>query len=47
MDEVLVIVGGIIPDEDVPALQGMGVQGVFGPGSPTDQIVAFVRENVR
>jgi methylmalonyl-CoA mutase C-terminal domain/subunit len=47
MDEALVIVGGIIPDEDVPALQAMGIQGVFGPGTPTDQIVAFVRENVR
>jgi methylmalonyl-CoA mutase C-terminal domain/subunit len=47
MDEALVIVGGIIPDEDVPALQAMGIQGVFGPGTPTDQIVTFVRENVR
>jgi methylmalonyl-CoA mutase C-terminal domain/subunit len=47
MDEALVIVGGIIPDEDVPALQALGVQGVFGPGTPTDHIVTFVREHVR
>jgi methylmalonyl-CoA mutase C-terminal domain/subunit len=46
MDDVLVVVGGIIPDEDVPALDGMGIKGVFGPGTPTDEIVAFIRENV-
>ena len=46
MDDVLVVAGGIIPDEDVPALNGMGIKGVFGPGTPTDEIVAFVRDNV-
>ena len=46
MDDVLVVAGGIIPDEDVPALNGMGIKGVFGPGTPTDEIVAFIRENV-
>ena len=45
MDDVLVVAGGIIPNEDVPALQEMGVQGVFGPGTRTDEIVAFIREN--
>jgi methylmalonyl-CoA mutase C-terminal domain/subunit len=47
MDDVLVVAGGIIPDEDVPALQEMGVRGIFGPGTATDEIVTFVRENVR
>lgn len=46
MDEVLVVAGGIIPDEDVPTLNEMGIGGVFGPGSPTQDIVAFIRENV-
>ena len=46
MDDVLVVAGGIIPDEDVPALNQMGVTGLFGPGTPTDEIVAFIRENV-
>ena len=46
MDDVLVVAGGIIPDEDVPALNEMGVTGVFGPGTPTGEIVEFVRENV-
>jgi methylmalonyl-CoA mutase C-terminal domain/subunit len=46
MDDVLVVTGGIIPDEDVPALNEMGIKGIFGPGTPTDQIVDFIRENI-
>ena len=46
LDDVLVVAGGIIPDEDVPALNEMGIQGVFGPGTPTDEIVDFIREQV-
>jgi methylmalonyl-CoA mutase C-terminal domain/subunit len=46
MEDVLVVAGGIIPDEDMPALREMGVKGVFGPGTPTDQVVKFIRENV-
>jgi methylmalonyl-CoA mutase, C-terminal domain len=43
MDDVVVVVGGIIPDEDVATLQGMGVQGVFGPGTDTQDIIDFIR----
>lgn len=46
MGDVLIVAGGIIPDDDVPVLHDMGVKGVFGPGTPTDEIVRFVRENV-
>jgi methylmalonyl-CoA mutase C-terminal domain/subunit len=46
MGDVLVVTGGIIPDEDVPALNEMGIQGIFGPGTPTDEIVNFIRESV-
>ena len=46
MDDVLVVTGGIIPDEDVPALNEMGIMGVFGPGTATDEIVDFIRENI-
>jgi len=46
LDDVLVVAGGIIPDEDVPALNEMGIGGVFGPGTPTDEIVEFIREQV-
>ncbi|MGQ9458276.1 MAG: cobalamin B12-binding domain-containing protein [Anaerolineae bacterium] len=46
-EDVVVVVGGIIPDEDRPALQEWGVQGIFGPGTPTQEIIAFVEEAVR
>ena len=46
IDDVLVVAGGIIPDEDVPALNEMGIHGVFGPGTPTNVIVEFIRERV-
>jgi len=43
LDDVVLLLGGIIPDEDLPALQAMGVKGVFGPGTPTQQIVDFIQ----
>ncbi|NJR12574.1 cobalamin B12-binding domain-containing protein [bacterium] len=42
LSDVPMIVGGIIPDEDKPALQGMGVAAVFGPGTSTDEIRDFI-----
>jgi len=47
MDDVLVIGGGIIPEEDVPALKDAGISEVFGPGTPIDTIVKYIKENVR
>lgn len=41
--DVLVFCGGIIPDEDIPALQQAGVRAVFGPGTTTDAIVEAIR----
>lgn len=46
LDDVRVFVGGIIPDEDLPALKALGVAGVFGPGASTETIIAAVRESV-
>ena len=43
-DNVKVFVGGIIPDEDLPRLMEMGVVGVYGPGTLTDQIVQDIRK---
>ena len=40
------LVGGIIPEEDVPALRELGVSGIFGPGTPMQDIVKFIDENV-
>ncbi|MHB8758152.1 MAG: methylmalonyl-CoA mutase, partial [Bacillota bacterium] len=47
MGDVLVLVGGIIPEDDVPLLQSAGVAGSFGPGTSTDDIIAFTRDHVR
>jgi methylmalonyl-CoA mutase, C-terminal domain len=44
MDDVLIIGGGIIPEEDITALEAMGVGRLFGPGTPTLAPVEFVRE---
>jgi methylmalonyl-CoA mutase C-terminal domain/subunit len=45
-EDVLLLVGGIIPDEDIPILQQMGVKGVFGPGTPTSAIAEFIRREL-
>lgn len=46
VDDVLIAAGGILPDEDVPAIKALGIQGCFGPGTSTDEIIQFVRENI-
>ena len=46
MDDVMVFAGGIIPDEDVPVLEKIGVRGIFGPGTKTEDVVAFVHEQL-
>jgi len=46
MADVVVLVGGIIPDDDVAPLQALGVKGVFGPGTSTGEIIAFIRSQV-
>ncbi len=43
LDDVLVLVGGIIPDDDVSALLDMGISAVFGPGTNTEDIVNHIR----
>ena len=47
LDDVLVVVGGIIPDVDLPRLQALGIRGVFRPGSPMQEIVTFIKQQVR
>src|SRR5512143_3533005 len=46
VDDVLVMAGGILPDEDIPAIEAMGVKGNFGPGTPLSAIIDYVRANV-
>jgi len=45
--DVLVVVGGIVPDVDVPKLSEMGVRGMFPPGTPMQDVVDFIRKNAR
>ena len=47
LDDVLVVIGGIIPDVDIPKLKALGVKGVFLPGTPMQEIIDFIRTNAR
>ena len=47
MDDVVVLVGGIIPGDDVAPLKELGVKGVFGPGTNTGDIIEFIRTSCK
>ncbi|MGH9669319.1 MAG: cobalamin B12-binding domain-containing protein [Terriglobales bacterium] len=47
MEDVLLLIGGIIPDEDVEGMKKAGVGGIFQPGTPMDEIVQFIRKHVK
>jgi methylmalonyl-CoA mutase C-terminal domain/subunit len=47
LDDVLVVIGGIIPDPDIPKLKELGVSEVFQPGASTEDIIAYIRGHVR
>ena len=47
IDDILVIGGGIIPDEDVPDLKTIGISEIFGPGTHTEDIVTYIKENLK
>jgi methylmalonyl-CoA mutase C-terminal domain/subunit len=47
VNDVLVIAGGIIPEEDIPALKKVGIAEIFGPGTYTDDIVTYIENNLR
>src|SRR5438067_8143020 len=47
IDDVLVVIGGIIPDVDISRLKSIGVKGVFLPGTPMQEIVDFISSNAR
>jgi methylmalonyl-CoA mutase C-terminal domain/subunit len=46
LSDVAVVVGGIIPDVDVPKLNAIGITGIFQPGAPMQEIVEFIKERV-
>jgi len=45
--DIIVIGGGIIPEEDIPALKKAGIREIFLPGAPLDEILSWTRENVK
>ena len=47
MKDTLVVLGGIVPQEDIPKLKAQGVAEIFPPGTSTQDIAKFIRENVR
>jgi methylmalonyl-CoA mutase C-terminal domain/subunit len=47
INDVLIIGGGIIPDEDIQPLKAAGIAEIFGPGTPLESIVKYIKENVR
>ena len=47
MDDVIVVLGGIVPDEDAAQLKRLGVAGVFQPGASLEDIVGFIRNTVK
>jgi methylmalonyl-CoA mutase C-terminal domain/subunit len=47
LNDVLVVIGGIIPDQDIPKLKDIGVKGIFLPGTPMQDIIDFINANAR
>jgi methylmalonyl-CoA mutase, C-terminal domain len=47
VEDVLVLGGGIIPDDDYPALKALGIAGIFGPGTTIQQIADFIHGNLK
>ncbi|MHA2359093.1 MAG: cobalamin B12-binding domain-containing protein [Candidatus Thorarchaeota archaeon] len=47
VDDVLVVGGGIIPEDDIPELKKAGLSAIFGPGTPLDEIVEYIQKNVK
>ena len=46
-DDILVVGGGIIPEDDIPNLKKAGISAIFGPGTTLDEIVEFIKSNVK
>jgi methylmalonyl-CoA mutase, C-terminal domain len=47
LDDVMVVIGGIIPDVDIPKLKALGIKGIFLPGTPMQAVVDFINANAR
>lgn len=47
LEDILVVVGGVIPKRDIPLLKKIGVQGIFPGGTPFDESIRWIKENVK
>jgi len=47
VDDVLVVGGGVIPDEDIPGLKAAGIAGIFTPGTSTKECIEFIKNNIK
>jgi len=47
IEDILVVGGGIIPEDDIPELKKAGIAAIFGPGTPLDEIVEYIKANVK
>lgn len=47
VDDVLIIGGGVIPDEDIPSLKESGIADIFTPGTTTTQMIDYIKNNVK
>jgi len=47
LDDVLIVGGGIVPEDDIPKLKKEGISSVFGPGTHCDKIIDFIKKNVK
>ncbi|WP_213807478.1 cobalamin B12-binding domain-containing protein [Granulicella sp. dw_53] len=46
-EDILLVLGGTIPEEDIPHLKQNGVSAIFGPGTPLETTITFIRENIK
>jgi methylmalonyl-CoA mutase, C-terminal domain len=46
-ESILLVLGGTIPEEDIPALKQNGVSAIFGPGTPLETTITYIRENIK
>jgi methylmalonyl-CoA mutase C-terminal domain/subunit len=46
IDDIIVVVGGVIPKRDIPTLKGMGINGIFPGGTPLDESIRWIKEHV-
>jgi len=47
IEDILVVVGGVIPKRDIPILQAIGIKGIFPGGTPFDESIRWIKENVK